>query len=127
MAARSTMSTIAFVTDLIFATKITSTAKALGVPVTMVRTAEKLRETLDALPTDAADRPQVLIDLNATADPVAAVRLAKAHPAHPLIVAYLSHVQAELAQQAREAGADQVMARSGFVQQLPGLLTPPTR
>jgi hypothetical protein len=38
------------------------------------------------------------------------------------VVAFLSHVQAELAAGARQAGADEVMARSAFVNQLPALL-----
>ena len=38
------------------------------------------------------------------------------------VVGFVSHVDVELVKGAREAGADEVMARSGFVERLPGLL-----
>ena len=118
------MPTIAVVTDLIFGTKITGTGKALGKPVLVARTLEKLQEHLDAVPADAG-APTLIIDLNANGiDPIVAVRLARAHKASPNIIAYLSHVQVDLAQAAREAGAHQAMARSAFVQQLPNILAP---
>jgi len=110
---------IAVVTDLIFSTKITGTAKALQKPYAVARTVEKLAEHLNAAP----ESPLVIIDLNSAGlDTVAAIRTAKSHPKNPRVIAFLSHVEVELAQQAREAGADQVMARSGFVNQLPALL-----
>ena len=110
---------IAVVTDLIFSTKITGTAKALGKPYAVARTLEKLQEHLDA----ATENPLVIVDLNsAGVDTIAAVRAAKSHAKQPRVIAFLSHVEVELAQQGREAGADQVMARSGFVNQLPSIL-----
>jgi CheY-like chemotaxis protein len=111
---------IAVVTDLIFSTKITGTAKALQKPYAVARTLEKLQEHLTAA-TDAS--PLVIVDLNSSGlDTIAAVQQAKAHPTHPRVIAFLSHVEVELAAQARAAGADQVMARSGFVNQLPQLI-----
>jgi hypothetical protein len=38
-------------------------------------------------------------------------------------VGFLSHVQADLALAAREAGCDRVMARSAFVENLPRVLS----
>src|SRR5215212_5739059 len=38
-------------------------------------------------------------------------------------VGFLSHVQGDLALAAREAGCDRVMARSAFVENLPGVLS----
>jgi hypothetical protein len=38
------------------------------------------------------------------------------------VIGYLSHVQGELKQQAQEAGANIVMARSAFSQNLPQIL-----
>jgi CheY-like chemotaxis protein len=114
------MPTIAVVTDLIFSTKITGTAKALQKPYAVARTLEKLQEHLNAA---TEESPLVIIDLNSAGlDTVEAVRQAKAHPKHPRVIAFLSHVEVELAEQARAAGADQVMARSGFVNQLPAIL-----
>ncbi len=57
------MATIAVVTDLIFSTKITGTGKALGKPVLVARTLEKLEEHLGAS-TDGV--PLVIVDLNSS-------------------------------------------------------------
>jgi DNA-binding NarL/FixJ family response regulator len=109
---------LVLVTDLIFATKITSTASALGVAVKTVRSIEKLRERLNTL-----EHETVLIDLNSEGvDVLEAIRAAKAAAHRPRVIAYASHVQADLIAQARQAGADEVMARSAFVQKLPALL-----
>ncbi len=106
-------------TDLIFSTKITGTAKSLGVPFAVVRTLEKLREQLAAHPIAT-----FIVDLNADrVNAIEAVRVAKAHAPSPRVVAFLSHVQVELAQEAGNAGADEVLARSGFVAQLPAIVT----
>ena len=110
---------IAVVTDLIFSTRITGTAKALGRPYAVARNLEKLGELLDA----ATEPPLVIVDMNASGvDPAEAVRRSKSHSSSPRVVAFLSHVDVALAQAARSAGADQVMARSAFTAQLPQLL-----
>jgi CheY-like chemotaxis protein len=110
-------------TDLIFSTKITGTAKALGRPFAVARSLEKLEQLLTASPS-----PTVLIvDLNVSGlDPLAAIRVAKSQPNPPKITAFLSHVQVDLAAGAREAGADQVLPRSTFTQQLPALIAGPS-
>jgi DNA-binding NarL/FixJ family response regulator len=106
-------------TDLIFSTKITGTAKALGQPCAVARTPEKLAELLANAPPEAL----LIVDLNAAGlDPLAAIQLAKAHAWPPRVVAFLSHVQADLAAAARQAGADQVLARSAFTERLPEIL-----
>ncbi len=109
-------------TDLIFSTKITGTAKALNQPFAVARTLEKLQQLLDAQASTGATHPNLIVDLNANLDAVQAIRLAKSHPVLPRIVAFLSHVQADLAAAAKEAGADRVMPRSAFVNELPELL-----
>ena len=109
---------LAIIPDLIFSTKVFSTARSLGVDIVGARTPEIIAQRLDAEPIEL-----VILDLNATTlDPIAAIRQIKDHAKSPKIVAFLSHVQVELGQQAKEAGADQVMARSGFVVQLPAIL-----
>lgn len=106
--------------DLIFSTKIFSTAKALSVPAQGVRSLEALREKLGA-----GTYARLIVDLNATGiDAIAAITLARSLPNCPPIIAFLSHVQVELAEQARAAGADQVLPRSAFSAQLPKLLDP---
>jgi CDGSH-type Zn-finger protein len=108
--------------DLIFITKITSTAKSLQRPFGVARTIDKLNSLLAA----AASRPLLIVDLNITGlDPIAAITAAKAHPNAPHILAFLSHVQTDLAEAAKKAGADQVMPRSAFSAQLPQLLSIP--
>lgn len=109
-------SVIAFVTDLIFATKISSTAASLGVDTAMAR-------NLDALATKIESGAALaLIDMDAEADPLRAIELCRAAAVRPRIVAFVSHVRADLVQAARDAGADLVLARSAFVTRLPALL-----
>ena len=105
------------VSDLIFATKIRGTAAALGVEVAVVRDRAAMLAHLD-------DAATVILDLNLDGDDaVELIRLARARPAAPQIVAYCAHVDTDLATAAEEAGADAVMPRSKFVAALPGILT----
>lgn len=108
----------ALVPDLIFATKIASTARSLGVQVANIRTLDQLTERLssnhDAL---------VLIDLEAPdLDPIHAIELCKQSEHQPRTIAFGSHVRTDLLGAARRAGADEVLARSGFVGRLPSML-----
>lgn len=108
----------ALVPDLIFATKIASTARSLGVQVANIRTLDQLTERLssnhDAL---------VLIDLEAAdLDPIHAIELCKQSEHQPRTIAFGSHVRTDLLGAARRAGADEVLARSGFVGRLPSML-----
>ena len=108
----------ALVPDLIFATKIASTARSLGVQVANIRTLDQLTERLssnhDAL---------VLIDLEAAdLDPIHAIELCKQSEHQPRTIAFGSHVRTDLIGAARRAGADEVLARSGFVGRLPSML-----
>lgn len=111
---------LAYVTDLIFQTKIASTARALGTELRIAGHVERLE---NALADNAVTT--VLIDLNASGDPLAALRAVRARQNPPRSVCYLSHVQKDLADAAHAAGADEVLPRSVFVARLPGLLTPP--
>ncbi len=107
------------ITDLIFSTKITSTAQSLNIPFTVVRSLEKLTAALTASPGGT-----LIIDLNITAvDPLAAIKLAKTLPTPPRIIAFLSHIQTDLAAAAQNAGADLVLPRSAFSAKLPEILT----
>jgi DNA-binding NarL/FixJ family response regulator len=111
-------SVTAIVTDLIFATRIRSAAEALGVGLQVIRTLDALADRL----ADAGNQ-LLMVDLNADGlDPLAAIRQAKEAAPSVHVIAFVSHVQVELAAAARKAGADQVMARSAFVTRLPALL-----
>ena len=109
---------VALLNDLIFETKIRSTAQALGIQVAVVRSVGALSEELERV------QPRLLlVDLNTPGpDAVQVVATAHAHPTHPYVVAYVSHVEQDLARQAKDAGADQVMPRSRFNAELPQLL-----
>lgn len=105
-------------TDLIFATKIRSTAAAVGADAEWIRTLPALESALAAGPA-----ARVLIDMNAEGmDPIAAIGAALRSAGPPRVVAYLSHVQTDLAAAARAAGAHDVMARSTFSKDLPTIL-----
>jgi DNA-binding NarL/FixJ family response regulator len=69
-----------------------------------------------------AEAMLLIVDLDAERDPVEAIRTAAAVAPRPRIVAFVSHVRADLVAAARAAGADEVMARSAFVQRLEPML-----
>jgi CheY-like chemotaxis protein len=110
---------LAVVEDIFFLAKIQQTARQLGVTVEAV--------TPDALQGRVASNgaSAILLDLNhRSGKAIAALESIKNDPAtrHVPVVAFLSHVQTDLAQSARTAGCDRVLARSTFSQQLPRLL-----
>ncbi len=108
----------AVVSDLIFESKITGTAAAVGAVVTAVRTGA------DALAAVRSGRARaLLVDLTLTSeDPVAIIRAARECSANFPVVAFFPHVHAELGRAARAAGATQTLVRSQFSEQLPDLL-----
>src|SRR5882762_6477727 len=60
--------------------------------------------------------------LSARSQPIAAIQRLRAEKNGVRVVAFLSHVQTELAAQARAAGCDEVMPRSVFTQNLAAIL-----
>ena len=108
----------AVVSDLIFSTKISGTARAVGVNATIVPTANALDAALDA-----GDVALVIVDMSLLGDQAsAALRCSASHASRPTTVAFYSHVQSKLRDEAKQAGADFIMARSEFSEQLPQLL-----
>jgi CheY-like chemotaxis protein len=102
--------------DLIFTSKVTSTAKALGASVQPVRTPTAL---VDLARKDAP--VCIIIDLHLPGLdlPTLMQQLAQACPTMPRVVAYGSHVEADTLRAAREAGCEPVWPRSKFVEELP--------
>jgi CheY-like chemotaxis protein len=103
-----------------FSSKIKTAATQLGVPVAFARSSAgaltDMRATTPAL---------VILDLNSTrTDPLGTVAAMKADPALAAIptVGFVSHVEAELIEQARQVGVSEVMARSAFTQRLPEII-----
>jgi len=112
---------LAVVDDLMFASKIRTAASQLGVPVTFARSSEA------ALAEMRKDAPSLVIfDLNsARANPLGTLAAMKRDPALAAIptLGYASHVQTDVINAARQAGVDEVLARSAFTQQLAEILT----
>lgn len=107
---------IAYMDDLFFQMKLAETAKHVGVEVKVATNAEALRTLLEPVP------KLVVVDLNARGNPLEAIReLRKGHP-ELRIVAFLSHVQRDLAAQAHAAGCQEVMPRSTMTQNLAAIL-----
>jgi PleD family two-component response regulator len=108
------------VEDLMFSSKLRAAATQTGAAIRFVRSP-------DALLAEARqERPAlVILDLNADRlQPLAIVAALRAEPdlAGIRTLGFVSHVQADRVAAARAAGVDEVMARSAFVAQLPGLL-----
>ena len=106
--------------DLLFRVKIEEAAKRAGVELVVVQSQQ---ETLN----QAQNRPAIIIlDLNdLKTEPLDTIGKLKSSPETRDIslLGYVSHVQADLIQAAREKGCDEVMARSAFSQNLPKILS----
>ena len=109
---------VALVDDLFFQAKLLETARATGVELKTVETGE-------ALVGEAAhDSPALLIvDLNARHGAIEAIERLRATGNQLPVIAFLSHVQVDLAERARAAGCTQVLPRSKFTQNLAAILS----
>jgi DNA-binding NarL/FixJ family response regulator len=111
---------LAAVDDLLFSSKIRTTAKLAGVELTFVRTPVEIVAQARAL------RPALVIfDLNSTkANPIETVTAMKrdSELASIRTLGFVSHVHSELIESARAAGIDEVMARSAFAARLADIL-----
>jgi CheY-like chemotaxis protein len=128
---------LVLVDDLFFQSKLVETARHVGVTLQTVMTGEALTEAAKT----SAPR-LVLVDLNARAGAIEALERICAPQAGPAahgrgdehgdgranghagltVIAFLSHVQTELAERARAAGCSQVLPRSKFTAELPQIL-----
>jgi CheY-like chemotaxis protein len=111
---------IALVDDLLFLSRIREAGRAAGIEVRSVRGASDLL---------AAARQQarlVLVDADSERLPwqaaLSALRAAEPALSALPVIAFVSHVRADLAEAARAAGASRVLARSAFVKELPELV-----
>jgi len=112
----------AFVDDLFFQAKLKETARKLNVKVEFCKTekdfTERMKQNGEGLPS------LIIFDLNhAGAKPLSLIPKLKAKlKKGTSIIGFLSHVQGDLKQKAHEVGADMVLPRSAFSQNLPQLL-----
>ena len=108
--------------DLLFSVKISTAAKGLGVDVYFERSGDRVVSTV------RDKRPSLVIfDLNsARLRPMEAIAALKADPELTSIqtLGYVSHVDATTIDAARQAGIDQVLARSAFTDRIREILTP---
>jgi len=109
---------VALVDDLLFQSKLAATARQVGVTLKMVTSPQALAEAIAA-----GDASLLIVDLNARSNPIEAVEQLRAAGCALPILAFLSHVQVELAERAHAAGCDEVMPRSKFTQNLAAILT----
>ena len=111
---------VCVVDDLIFSIKISTAAKQLGVDMYFERSKDKVLQTVrDKQPS------LVIFDLNSgKLAPIDAIAAMKADPALAAIrtLGYVSHVDGATIAAAREAGIDDVLARSAFADRLPEIL-----
>ncbi len=112
----SRLPVIALIRDLMFASRVTSTAAQLGVPVKMLRDPVRLADEAGA---------RLIVDLNlpGAIEAAQAWKLAAGAGQSRSVAGFVSHVDAETIQKARAAGIDRVMPRSQFVQVLADLLS----
>jgi len=103
---------LAVLDDLMFTSKIKTTATPLGLAVVFARSSEaalaEMRKARPAL---------VIFDLNnPRTDPLGTVRAMKSDAALASIptLGFVSHVQTDLIDAARQAGVGEVLARSAF-------------
>jgi DNA-binding NarL/FixJ family response regulator len=111
---------LAAVDDLLFSSKIRTTARLAGVELTFARTPDEIMEQARAL------RPALVIfDLNsAKAHPIETVAAMKRDHELAAIrtLGFVSHVHTAVIESARAAGIDEVMARSAFAGNLADIL-----
>ena len=107
------------VSDLFFTVKILDAAKRSHMEAEMVRPREELLEKAKSGPA------LIIFDLNfELIEPVKMIAELKKEPAtrNTGMIAFVSHVQAELKKEAHDAGCDMVLARSAFSQNLDQIL-----
>jgi len=111
---------VAAVDDLLFSSKIRTTAKQAGVELSFARTPTEILEQARSL------RPSLVIfDLNSVkAEPIDTIGAMKSDDALSQIrtLGFVSHVHTGLIDAARAAGVDEVMARSAFAARLAEIL-----
>ena len=107
---------VALMDDLFFQMKVAETAKHLGLELKVAANGDALLTLLESAP------KLVIVDLNARSQPIQTIERLRANKNNVRVVGFLSHVQTDLATQARAAGCDEVMPRSSFTQNLAAIL-----
>ena len=112
---------LALVSDLLFTVKINEAAKRNGMQIDYVKNDDDFLARLHEKPAPKL----VIMDLNiSSASPVELIEKIKGQEETKAIsvLGYVSHIQGDLKVKAQEAGADAVLARSAFSQNLVQIL-----
>lgn len=108
----------AFVDDIFFQAKMMETAKQASIEMKSFSTGELLLAEFEK------QQPKlVVVDLNARQSPMEVIAAVRARLAGIRVIGFFSHVQAELAQRARDAGCTEVMPRSKFTKELAAIFS----
>jgi DNA-binding NarL/FixJ family response regulator len=102
---------LALVSDLMMSSRIVASARAVGVPLRILRSAE----ALDSMAGDL-----LLVDLNMPGATASAGRWGSIPGRR--VVGFVSHTDTEAIEAARQAGIHKVLARSAFVARLDEIL-----
>src|SRR2546430_13462890 len=94
---------VALMDDLFFQMKVAETAKHLGMELKVAATADSLMQLVEMEPVPRL----AIVDLNARSGAIAAIERVRAGKSGVRMVGFLSHVQTDLAAQARAAGVDE--------------------
>ena len=111
---------VVLIDDLFFQAKLHQTAKLTGITLETVTTGVQLLKSAAASPAAL-----IIVDLNARQGALDAVEklCAAEYSGNPRrVIAFLSHVQTDLAEHALAAGCQEVMPRSKFTQNLAAIL-----
>ena len=106
---------LALVRDLMFASKISATAKSLGISVKFIRDPDLLHNETGS---------RLILDLNQAGTLEAAVKWKQTH-SDP-IIGFVSHVDSDMTSRAKAAGI-QVVSRGEFTRNIGILLAHPSR
>lgn len=106
--------------DLMFASRISATARAHNCIARPARDLEMLQKRLDREDDGKPNEPVrvLIVDLGLEDTALEMIRQAKAHDSNITLIAYGSHVLTDLLQSAQQAGADRVMTNGSFASNL---------
>jgi CheY-like chemotaxis protein len=108
---------VVLVDDLFFESKIVEVARQTGVALAICGTEDAFVAAIER------ENPKLaIVDLNARGGALEAVERLRAQGNQTPLIAYLSHVQTELAERAELAGCTEVMPRSKFSASLAEIL-----
>lgn len=109
---------VALVDDIFFMAKMQETAKHVGIALHTCTSPDALLAEIEM------SVPRlIVVDLNARNQPMEALERLQASASKIPRLAFLSHVQADVAERARKAGCANVMPRSKFTHDLAAIFT----